>query len=117
MYINDIHRIQSVTLPAYRLLDNGMKCLLNNDTRTSIRTHIFDLDSISAYPSVGVAANISKQTTMKEIKKIEGMSKEEFMYDNMNLSCGNINSVEYCCNMFNFPTLEDIDKELELLTA
>lgn len=101
-----------VTLPSYRLEDNGMKCLKDSDVRTAIRTNVFDLDSISAYPSAGVACNISKQTTKKEIISIEGMTKDEFMYDNINLSSGGINAIEYCSNMFNFKTIPEIDDTL-----
>ena len=90
-----------------------MKCLMNSDATTSIRSHIFDLDSISAYPSAGVACNISKQTTMKELVGIEGKDKDEFMYDNIDLSSGAINSISYCSNMYNFPKLSEVDELLK----
>jgi len=74
--------------------------------------------AVSSYPSDGVACNISKQTTMKEIVSIENKTKEEFMMDNINLFSGSVNSVEYCTSMFNFPKLEEllddeIKKEIE----
>ena len=71
------------------------------------------ISSISAYPSAGVACNISKQTTIKEIVSIEGMGKEDFMFDNIDLSSGSVNSISYCSSMFNFPTLSEIDKLIE----
>jgi len=105
-----------VTLPAYRLIDNGIKCIAEDgEIRTNIRCHVYDIDAVSSYPSDGVACNISKQTTKKEIVSIEGKRKNDFMYDNINLFSGAVNSIEYCTSMFNFPTmaelLDDIKKE------
>lgn len=91
-----------------------MKCIMGSEERTAIRTNVYDLDSISAYPSAGVACNISKQTTKKELISVEGMSKDDFLYDNINLFSGSINAIEYCTNMFNFPSILNID---EYLTA
>lgn len=101
-----------VTLPSSRILDNGLKCIMGSEERTAIRTNVFDLDSISAYPSAGVACNISKQTTKKELINIEGIDKDEFLYDNINLFSGTVNALEYCNNMFNFMSLLEIDEEL-----
>ena len=105
-----------ITLPAYRLIDNGIKCIAEDgEIRTNIRCHVYDIDAVSSYPSDGVACNISKQTTKKEIVSIEGKRKNDFMYDNINLFSGAVNSIEYCTSMFNFPTmaelLDDIKKE------
>lgn len=90
--------------------DNGLKMIKENpDLRTNIYSRVFDMDSISAYPNAINAANISRDTTSKEIVSIEGMEKEDFMYHNINTMFGSINAIEYCCNMLNFPTFEDID--------
>jgi hypothetical protein len=86
---------------------------MGSEERTAIRTNVYDLDSISAYPSAGVACNISKQTTKKELVSIEGMTKDEFLYENINLFSGSINAIEYVCTMHNFPTLLEIDDELK----
>jgi len=102
------------TLPAYRLVDNGIKCIAEDDSIvTNTRCHVYDIDAISSYPSDTIAANISKQTTMKEIKSISGFTKEGFMYQNINLSSGNVNSIEYCTNMFNFPTLDELETKID----
>lgn len=68
--------------------------------------------AVSAYPSAINAANISRETTSKEIISIEGMEKEDFMLQNINTMFGRVNSIEYCCNMMNFPTFEEIDVEM-----
>lgn len=70
--------------------------------------------AVSAYPSIINAANVSRVTTSKEIIHIENMDKEYFMNQNINTMFGRVNSVEYCCAMLNFPTYEEIDKELEI---
>lgn len=104
-----------ITLPSGLIMDNGLKCVMGSEERTAIRTNVFDLDSISAYPSAGVACNISKQTTKKELVAIEGMSKDEFLYENINLFSGKVNAIEYACNMYNFSSLLEIDEELEAM--
>ncbi len=104
-----------ITLPSGLIMDNGLKCVMGSEERTAIRTNVFDLDSISAYPSAGVACNISKQTTKKELVAIEGMSKDEFLYENINLFSGKVNAIEYACNMYNFSSLLEIDDELEAM--
>ena len=88
---------------------------MGSEERTAIRTNVYDLDSISAYPSAGVACNISKQTTKKELVSIEGMTKDDFLYENINLFSGTVNAIEYCTSMFNFMSLLEIDEELERL--
>lgn len=98
-----------VTLPSYRVLDNGM--LIANDDgvrRTNIRIHVCDTDAVSSYPSNIIAGNVSKQTTYKEIIAIAGMSKEEFKQPNMSLFVGESDSIDYCNTMFNMPTMEDL---------
>lgn len=70
--------------------------------------------AVSAYPNAINAANISRDTTSKEIIEIIGMDKEYFMYQNINTMFGRVNSIEYCTKMLNFPTFEDINKELNI---
>ncbi len=98
-----------VTLPGYRIIDNGAYALEEgNFIRTNIRTHICDIDAVSSYPSNIRAANVSKDTTHRELLAIEGKNKSEFKIENINLMFGPINSVQYCRNMFNFPSLKEL---------
>lgn len=64
---------------------------------------------VSGYPSNGQAANVSKETTSREIIDIEGIDKETFRLQNINLLSGPINSVSYCTEMLNFPTLLNLE--------
>lgn len=53
-------------------------------------------------------ANVSKDTTRRELMDVEGIEKEDFKRQNINLFFGNVNAVEYCVNMFNFPSLNKL---------
>lgn len=75
----------------------------------NIRGAVMDLDAVSSYPSDIRAANVSKDTTEAYLLGIEGYTKEEFMLQNINLFFGKVNAIPYCNNMFNFPTLEELD--------
>lgn len=39
------------------------------------------------------------------------------MNQNINTMFGRVNSVEYCCAMLNFPTYEEIDKEINSMQS
>lgn len=77
---------------------------------TNIRFATFDYDAVSSYPSNTRAANVSRDTTSRELMSIEGVSMDIAKLQNINLFFGYINSLSYCKNMFNFPTLQEIDK-------
>ncbi len=72
---------------------------------------------VSGYPSDGTAANVSKESTSKELLEVENVPQSVFMLQNINLFFGRVNSVEYCNKMHNFPTayklLEDVSRYIE----
>ena len=71
---------------------------------TTIRLINADTDSVSAYPSAGIATNSCKQTTYAEISQTPpNMDSMLYRYENMNVVSGAANSLEYCFQMFNFP--------------
>lgn len=55
-----------------------------------------------------MAANVSRDTTRREILSIKGIKKEVFKLQNINLFFGEVNTIEYCETMFNFPSVEEI---------
>ena len=57
-----------------------------------------------------MAANVSKDTTVKELVSIDGIDKEVFRLQNINLFFGNVNSVEYATTMYNLPTLVELEE-------
>ena len=69
--------------------------------------------AVSSYPSNIAAANVSKDTTHKELMGVEGKEKNMFKVENINLMFGPINIIQYCVNMFNMPTLEELEKEID----
>ena len=97
-----------VTLPSSRLEENGLKCLDGLDkVRTSLRAFVYDVDAISSYPNNILSSNMSKSTTKNELVAIEGMTKHEFMYENIDLVCGDVNAMKYCQTMMEFPDLHE----------
>ena len=43
---------------------------------------------------------------------VEGKEKNFFKIENINLMFGPINVVQYCVNMFDMPTLEELEKNI-----
>jgi len=94
--------------------DNGLRLAKEtNQLQSNIRTHTSDLDVTSAYPSATCAANVSKDTTHRELVKISNMAKEEFMIHNINIMFSNTNSLEYAQQMFKLPSLFNVAKEIK----
>ena len=60
-----------------------------------------------------MAINISRDTCMKELYDVEGVDEDLYKLQNINLVFGKVNAIEYCSNMFKFPTLQDISKVYE----
>lgn len=98
-----------ITLPAELIVDGGLRILEEgNFHRTAIFAHVGDLDVSASYPNGEVCYNISKETTSREIESIEGVDEEVFRQQNMGLTAGHVNAVDYCVNMMGFPRLEDL---------
>lgn len=77
-----------------------------------MRTHLNTwLDVSASYPSGGVALNISKGTTKKELISIEGVSEHQRRMQGINLSGGATNAAEFCQFILNAPMF---DKFLEM---
>ncbi len=90
------------TLPSHMVVP-GL-CLIEEDPTiaTNIRTHVFDSDAVSAYPTCISVANVSKSTTKREIIKIGEIDEEVFRLQNINCLFGRVNSLEYGVEMFAF---------------
>lgn len=99
-----------VALAPSLVTEEGLKIIKEApDLVTSIYSHVGDLDVAASYPNGECAFNISKETTVREICKIEGISEETLRKQNMGLSAGFTNAVDYCSTMFNFPTLFELE--------
>ena len=95
---------------ANSLNDNSGLALLeeNPHIKTSIYAHNGDLDVRASYPFGEVCFNISRRTTVRELCKIVGIDEHEFRMQNMGLSAGHVNSLEYTISMFNAPKPVDV---------
>lgn len=78
------------------------------DLSTNIRKYVYDIDQTAGYPSDGIASNLSKATTKRELLTVGDIPKNVFKMNNMNLVYGPTNSATYCEEMLNAPTLDDI---------
>jgi hypothetical protein len=93
------------TLSAMMLADNGLRCIAEDPTlTTNIRAFVFDSDVCSAYPNDILVANVSKETTYRELIDIEEVDETLFRLQNINALSGPVNALEYCTTMFHFPT-------------
>lgn len=98
-----------INLPSHLLINNGLKVIDElPELRTNIRGHVYDADAVSAYPTCIMVANVSKETTFREVIDIEGIDEGLFRRQNLNLMAGDVNAVEYCVNMFELPTLDEM---------
>lgn len=96
-----------VTLPAHLVTDDGLRNILENKyLATNIRAHVGDLDVSASYPNGGAVFNISKDTTHKELHKIEGVPESVQRAQGINLSAGHTNAIEFCTGMYGLPSLE-----------
>jgi hypothetical protein len=96
-----------VTLPAHLVADNGL-CLIEEAPRlrTSIRAHAADLDALSSYPTGEETFNISKETTARELCRIDGVSEHTRRMQGINLSGDATNAIEVACGLFGLPSLD-----------
>jgi len=101
-----------VTLPAHLVADNGLRCIEEDpNLRTNIRAHVGDLDVSASYPNGECVFNVSKETTKRELCKVEGVSEFTQRMQGINLSAGPSNAVEFCTTMFKLPTFGQLLEE------
>lgn len=101
-------------LPQNLLLNEGLKVLEEYpDVVTNLRGVVCDQDATAAYPSCTQVANVSKETCVNEIIKIEGVREDTFREMNLSICLGNANMLEYFHVMFGMPNMLEIDKYLD----
>lgn len=101
-------------LPQNRLIPNGLKCLSDYpEVNTAFRGITCDFDAKSSYPSCTQAANVSKETCVNEVITITGLDEDIFRELNLSVCLGNANMIEYFTEMFQLPSLEQIDAMIE----
>lgn len=68
--------------------------------------------AVSAYPSSIFAANVSKDTTARELLDVEGVHPDVSKLSNINILFGKVNQVTYMSDMCNYPALETLEKNM-----
>lgn len=108
-------------LPTFTIADNGMACVVDSNAPTMIRAHLSDIDIEASYPSIQIFMNISKETTHRELSRIEGVNDKARRALGFNLTAGVINSIEICESVFSMPPMAAwdacIDEEFEEFAA
>lgn len=103
-----------ITLPTQLVEDNGLRVVEGMpDQPTLYRAHVADLDIRSAYPWAEICANISVETTVFEMARIEGVSIEDQKIIGLNIAGGITNSVEFCTTVYQLPTFKQVLEEYD----
>ena len=98
-----------VALPAHHvMLRKSNYYQETNSLYTKIRVHCADLDISAAYPSNGMALNMSRETTVKDLVEIIGVDEETRRSEGLNLSGGRTNAVSIMTNLFKCPSMYEL---------
>lgn len=98
-----------VTLPSHLVVDNGIKCIKDIPTLTTlIRVHVADLDVAGAYPTTEDVMNISKETTYRELSRMEGIPEHVQRANSINLTGGHTNAMQFCNEIYGLPTATEL---------
>ncbi len=99
-------------LPQNLLLAEGLKVLEEYpDVVTNLRGVVCDQDATAAYPSCTQVGNVSKETCVTEIIKIDGVREDIFREMNLSICLGNANMIEYFTVMFGMPTFFEMEEQ------
>ena len=78
------------------------------DQNTYVYGHVADLDVEGTYPNGECVANISKETTVREMVEIRGVDHMTQRAVGVNMTGGHVNAVENCCNVLSAPTMDEL---------
>lgn len=71
------------------------------------------MDVTGAYPTGEDTMNCSKETTVAEVNRIQGVPEHVQRAAGLNLTAGTINAVEICCSVLEAPTFDMLCKQFE----
>lgn len=99
-----------IALPTYNVEQCGLRVIKDLPSVISqIYAHVFDADVVRTYPTVGQLLGVSKETTYKERTiNVRGMSEDAVREWGINLSSGEVNSVELCVTGLGLPSLDQL---------
>lgn len=99
-----------VTLPSHLVVDNGLCCIKDMPShRTLLRVHVADLDVEGAYPNTEDCMNLSKETTYRELSRIEGIPETVQRRNGINITGGYVNAVQFCQEIYGLPSLAELE--------
>lgn len=100
-----------ITLRADLLVEPGTNLMEDaSGLFTNIHEDNADIDVTSSYPKSNLAMNTSRETLVKELISIEGISEQDRRECGINMSGGFINSVEISTKLFDVPQMSDMLK-------
>lgn len=103
-----------LTLDSYMTMDIGLDNIEETkELISNIKSFVMDIDAIASYPSDTMAANVSKDTTHRELIAVNGITKALFKLQNMNLMYGKTNALEYCQTIHKMPSLYEAVNHFE----
>lgn len=96
-----------ITMPSHTTTNEGL-FVLNDlpNLRSRIYTHTADLDIVSSYPHNQLILNMSKETTFRELSKIEGLTEVDKRMVGINMTSIRSNGVELAQSLYKVPDLE-----------
>ena len=99
-----------VTLPSHlRDPKIGIKGLVENEDQCiDVFGMVSDLDVKGSYPTTGVIANISKETTHSELCKVEGLTEQQQRSIGINMTSPKVNALEVSTQLFGLPSADDL---------
>jgi hypothetical protein len=99
-----------VMLDPHLVTEEGLRCIIEDrNLTTNLIACVFDLDVSASYPTGQVVMNISKKTTVTEIiRNADAILEHRRRMNTINFSSGHVNALEFCEEMSNMPTLEQI---------
>ena len=65
-------------------------------------------------PNDGLSANVSKDTTSRELKTIGEFDNDTIKHKNINFMFGKVNRIDYVSTLFQAPTLEELKEKITL---
>lgn len=96
-----------VTFPSHIVVDSGLKLFKNlPDVRSTIHMFASDADVETTYPTAEIIQNISKETTVAEPCRIQGVGLETQRLASINITGGLVNSVEVVETICKAPKLD-----------
>lgn len=114
-YIIDVDNI-IVMLPSHLIEDNGLKLFADAPNIVSqCRSAAADDDIESTYPSSQELMNLERETIRRELVSIEGMNEAKQKQIGYAIANGIVNSVHLCRELYNYPTLLELNAMIDNL--